>query len=58
VRRDTPWSSGNSQRTRVDLIINLMVAKALGLTLPQPVLLTAHEIIQPTAALDFAGSRA
>jgi putative tryptophan/tyrosine transport system substrate-binding protein len=32
--------------TRYELIVNLKTAKALGLTIPQPVLLRAQETIQ------------
>jgi putative tryptophan/tyrosine transport system substrate-binding protein len=34
------------QPTKIDLVINLQTAKALGLTVPQPLLLRANEIIQ------------
>lgn len=34
------------QPTKIDLVINLQTAKALGLTLPQSLLLRANEIIQ------------
>jgi len=33
------------QMTRFELVINLKTAKMLGITIPQPVLLRAHEIV-------------
>jgi putative ABC transport system substrate-binding protein len=34
------------QATKLDLVVNLRVAKALGLTIPQSVLLSADEVIE------------
>jgi putative ABC transport system substrate-binding protein len=34
------------QAANFDLIINLIIAKALGLTIPHPLLLRADEVIQ------------
>ena len=46
LRGTKPADLLGEQATKLDLVINLKTAKALGLTVPQSVLLRADEIIQ------------
>ena len=46
LREAKPAEVPVEQSTRFDLVINLKTAKALGLTIPQSILVRADEIIQ------------
>jgi putative tryptophan/tyrosine transport system substrate-binding protein len=46
LRGEKPGDRAIELPTKFELVVNLKAAKALGLTMPQPLLLRAAEVIQ------------